>query len=300
MQKRLKVLAVAAGAGAVVAASVGIGYAASSSPVVTKAASGPYHVCVSSATHKVTTIYGGNGHPTCHAGSTLFLWNTSGARGATGARGVTGARGATGATGARGATGATGAAGAQGPAGQSAVTTVTAATAVTNWPESSGWANDSFTRMMVLTRQHAASSSKCGGTPECWFYTGTLTDNGTATTVDGHASPNGSSSETIHGSFDATLNGGADVEFYASSGTPNGTVPATVDGNISKPASTSTWYQLAFPDGTTFTNGSLTKFSWTYSNTTTCETWTDSINPGDDGQSATDGNITGNNHCPAP
>jgi hypothetical protein len=108
--------------------------------------------------------------------------------------------------------------------------------------------------------------------------------------VDGHASPNGSSDATIDGSFDVNMVGGAHVEFYASSGAPDGTlVPASADGS-DKPATTSTWYQLAFPSGTTFAGGSLTEYSWTY--TTTCEQWVDSVNPGDDGQGPDDGNIT--------
>ena len=279
MQTRVKVIAVAVGATAAMAAGVGVGYAATGR--VSHPAAGPYHVCVDSTTHEVTKIFGG-AHPTCKAGKILYLWNTTGPRGA---KGATGARGPAGPP------------GVPGPAGAPAVTSVTAVSAVSNWPETSGWATDNFTRTIVLTRQHAAASSDCGGTAECWFYTGTIADSGTSTTVDGAASPNGSSTETIHGSLNVTMVGGAHVEFYASNGTPNpGSVPATVDGG-NKPATTSTWYELAFPNGTTFKSGSLTQYSWTYTYGPTCEQWVDSVNPGDDGQGSGDGNITGINNC---
>ncbi|HZC71273.1 MAG TPA: hypothetical protein VE442_11300 [Jatrophihabitans sp.] len=267
----LRRLGVVVGAGAVAAAGFGVG-AYAIAPRVTQAAPGPYHVCVNRESHKLTKIFGGDATPSCPAGDILYAWKVKGEKGATGPRGPRGLQGP------------------QGPQGESATLTVTAMTAIANWPEGSGWATDNFTRTLVLTRQHAAESSKCGGTPQCWFYTGTLADNGTSTTVDGHASPNGSADATINGAFDVTMIGGAHVEFYASSDDPDGTrVPASADGS-DKPATTSTWYQLAFPAGTTFEGGNLTQYTWTYSSA--CQTWTDSINPGDDGQGPADGNIT--------
>lgn len=197
--------------------------------------------------------------------------------------------------------------GAQGPAGATGATgqngqdltqlTVTAVTTVTNWPEGSRWADDNYTRTLSITRQHAAQSARCGGTPQCWFYTGTLADNGTFTSNESAKAPNGDG-KTIAGTVTGTMIGGAHLEFYASSDSPNASnVPAVMDGNAT--TTTSTWAKQAFPEGTSFSSVSLTQYTWTYTATApnTCEKWVDQINPGDDGQSEADGNITGVNAC---
>jgi hypothetical protein len=221
-----------------------------------------------------------------------------------GARGPRGAQGATGGQGPRGATG---------PAGQSGILSVSATTQITNWPESSGWANDNFTRTVTLTRQGAAPASDCGATAAtCWFYTETLADNGTFTTVNGAASPNGSSAATIEGNLSGIEEGAAKLEFYASSGSPNPQlVPGTATG-ANRPSTSTSWYELFFPSGTQFGlapaqvsgYGPWTTYDWTYSLNVPCgsgkavsETWNDGINPGDDGQGANDGNITGTAAC---
>jgi hypothetical protein len=203
-------------------------------------------------------------------------------------------------TGPAGPKGATGATGPQGPAGQagvSAVTSITASTNVTEWPESSGWAADAFGRGLTETVQHAAPSADCGGTPQCWFVTGQISDNGTFQTVAGAQSPNGSSTAKIAGVLDGTIVGTADFEFYASSNKISAsTVPVSMTG-ADRTATTSTWGELAFPQETTFDGVKLTAYSWTYTAPKTCEQWLDQINPGDDGQGAPDGNITGVNAC---
>jgi hypothetical protein len=214
-------------------------------------------------------------------------------------QGEPGAQGKTGPAGPKGATGPAGPQGPAGPGGDSGVLTVTGTTNVTGWAESSGWATDAFTRVLSLTRQHAADSAKCGGTPTCWFYTGTLTDNGSFQTVSGAPSPNGSSAAKVAGILDGTMQGTAAFQFYASSGAPDGSlVPVSADGSA-KPASTTGWGELALPAGTTFAGVQLTAYSWTYTAPSTCEKWLDQINPGDDGQGAGDGNITGVNACTA-
>jgi hypothetical protein len=191
----------------------------------------------------------------------------------------------------------TGPQGPAGPSGSSGVVTATAVTNVANWPENSGWANDDFARTLRITRQYAAPSADCGGTPTCWFYTGTLSDKGNFTTVAGAPSPNGSSSATISGVLTGTLIGTADLEFYASSGDLNASlVPQSADGS-KKPASTTDWGELALPKGTTFSGVALTAYDWTYTAPSTCQEWNDQVNPGDDGQGPADGNITGVNQC---
>jgi hypothetical protein len=228
-----------------------------------------------------------------------------GAAGATGPAGAPGAKGDTGATGPQGPqgpqgpvgpAGATGAPGAQGPPGESAMQTLTASTQVTEWTENGGWATDAYTRTLTLTRQYQVPSTACKGTPVCWFYTGTIADDGTFAAVDGHASPNTSFSATITGAVTGTMVGGGTFEFYASSGDIAASrVPATQVGKTNG-VTTANWGRLAFPGGTTFINSSgtspLTAYKWVYSAGCPAQTWTDQINPGDDGKGPTDGNIT--------
>jgi hypothetical protein len=246
-----------------------------------------FTACVGSG-HKLTYLY--RGAHSCARGLTKYTWSQTGPRGATGSRGATGA------------TGPQGPAGPAGPAGTSAVLSVSATTSVTAWPESSGWANDNFTRTVTITRQHAAASSHCGGASTCWFYTESLADNGDFTTVSGATAPNGSNPVQINGIVSGNIVGGGSLEFYASSGSPSAAgVPATATGS-SKPSSTTNWYQLFFPAGTTYgqagtANDPWTTYSWVYTAPGTCEKWTDAILPGDDGQGSGDGNITGVNAC---
>ncbi len=226
------------------------------------------------------------GSHTCAQGETTYTWSKAGPRGATGPAGKRGP------------------AGPPGPPGTSAVLAASATTTVTAWPENSGWANDNFTRVVTVTRQHAAKSSDCGGTPTCWFYTESLSDNGSFMTVLGATAPNGSNPVKINGIVSGTMVGGGSLEFYASSGSPSAArVPATATGSA-KPSTTTNWYQLFFPVGTTFgqagtQNDPWTTYSWVYTAPKTCEVWTDAILPGDDGQGKADGNITGVNACAA-
>jgi hypothetical protein len=231
-----------------------------------------YTACVAS-NHQVQALY--SGRHACRRGDTKYTWNQTGPQGP---------------------------AGAPGPAGTSAVLSVTATTTVTNWPENSGWADDDFTRTVTITRQHAAATSHCGGTATCWYYTESLADNGAFTTASGATAPNGSDPVMINGIVAGSVVGGGSLEFYASSGSPTAAgVPATANGSA-KPSTTTDWYKLFFPAGTSFGQGSTqndpwTTYSWVYSAPKTCEVWTDAIVPGDDGQGPSDGNITGVNAC---
>jgi hypothetical protein len=187
-----------------------------------------------------------------------------------------------------------GPAGPIGPAGPSSGVTVTASTAVSDWAETSGWANDNFTRTLTVTRESAVPSAMCGGTPRCWFYTAAVSDHGTFTTVDGHAAPNGG---VITGSFTGSMDGVGLIEFYASSGAPNASLVPAAIATRSDPAlngaGTSTWAKLAFPATTEFRGGpTLTAYLWTYDAGCDAQKWVDGINPGDDGHGVDDGNIT--------
>ena len=297
-------LAISAAALAVIGvAGGGVAIAATSGPSAPAVAipAGTLHGCVSGSSRTLDHVYEINtSGTTCPAGSFLVYWGVTGPKGATGATGAKGATGAAGATGPQGPAGPAGSAGASG-----ALPTITAGTTVKEWPESSGWADDGFTRTLTETVQHAAPAADCGsGVERCWFVTGTLTDNGTFTTVNGAASPNGSSSAKIEGALTGTMEGTADFQLYASSDSLTGTVPVSATGSA-KPASTTTWGELAFPSGTQFNKVSLTGYDWTYTLPVECgapaatitQTWNDQITPGDDGQGSADGNITGLTAC---
>lgn len=194
-----------------------------------------------------------------------------------------------------------------------APSTVTAQTSITNWPENGGWANDNFTRSAAVTLESQVSAADCGATAaSCYLYSETLADNGTFAPVDGAATPNGTGGTINAGNITGTtFNGGGKLEFYASSPSPSPAgVPGTADGSA-KPSSTTDWYKLFFPAGTQFgLTGAFEApwitYDWFYtaslnytvsSTAVSCsQQWNDGINPGDDGQSASDGNITGT--CP--
>lgn len=210
-----------------------------------------------------------------------------------------------GSTGAKGATGETGPQGPAGPAGSAAIVSIDATTNVSNWDESSGWATDAFTRELKITDNGAADSSNCGNDSLCHLYTFTLTDNGSFLTKDGADSPNGSATK-IGGVFQGSMNGAADGQFYAA---PNSLKQGNIPISATKATAgvtTSTWPKLGLVDGTKTYGMTLVRYGWTYGlnivagagcPTTVSQSWNDQIKPGDDGQSAADGNITGSNGC---
>lgn len=217
-----------------------------------------------------------------------------GEQGEAGPAGEQGPAGPQGEKGDQGPAGPGGPAGPQGKPGNPYQEQFTVTTAVSDWPEVGGWATDAFQRTLTLTRNYAAPASACGtGVAVCYFYTGTLADDGHFEAHDGANAPNSFFHEHITGDVTGTMRGDATFEFYASALPDKTLVRQTQVGNTG--VSTSGWARLAFPDGTTFKNStgtsSLTSYRWVYS--TDCETWTDAITPGHDGQSADDGNITG-------
>jgi hypothetical protein len=175
------------------------------------------------------------------------------------------------------------------------------------------WATDDITRTVSVTRHGAVQASDCGGSAtQCWFYTATLSDTGTFTTISGAQTPNQACTEpndtscaglVINGTLSGTLTGGGMYEFYADSPTP--TVPLTTaySGDGPSGVDTSHWYELFFPSSTNFgitsTAGApLITWSWTYNAPNTCESWTDAYNNGDgNGSFSSDGNIAGINLC---
>lgn len=176
-----------------------------------------------------------------------------------------------------------------------------AVSTVTNWPETSGWAVDNFTRTAVVTRQNEVDASKCGSSAaQCYFYTAQLSDNGTFDAVDGKPAPNTTLGGTITAPADAPVHGsmvgGGKIEFYASSNHPDGsTVPAVQNGKGS--FGTTDWVKQFFSSHTQFGTFTFVSYDWIYDAGCSDQMWDDSINPGDDGQGAGDGNITA--ACPA-
>lgn len=183
--------------------------------------------------------------------------------------------------------------GTQGPAGKDgkdAIVSVTALTSLTNRPDSGlngDWAKDTLTRTVAITKQSAVPADKCGAAAtQCWFYTGSLIDTGTFTTLDGAKSPQAGT--PISGVLTGTVSGGTKLEFYASSETPD---PSLVQGSVDGGAyPTSTWVKQFFPAGVSVTPVGLLDWSWSYNASTICQTWTNAL-------AGNTGDITGANAC---
>jgi hypothetical protein len=172
--------------------------------------------------------------------------------------------------------------------------TASAVTKVTGDPDSGAhgyWASDAFTRTVSVTKGGAAALGNCPGTPaggSCFHYTGSLSDAGTFTTLVGANSPNAGT--LIKGQVTGTMNGGGEYSFYASNGTPNGSLVLTALNDGCTTGSTSSqcavdaaavagadtvggWVRQFFPLGTHFSGGSAlvgTTWGWTYLTTSPC------------------------------
>lgn len=158
------------------------------------------------------------------------------------------------------------------------------------------WAKDNMLRVLAIQRHAEVPVGNCGGSEDdhCWFYTATVSDSGTFTTLDGAKSPR--AGVDINGTVSGTVTGNGVYEFYSSDATPNANlVPATEDDTDGTKNGSSVWPRLAFPDGSVH---GLTehKYAYTYTATNTCETWIDASN-NNDGADASAGDITGVNAC---
>jgi hypothetical protein len=299
-------LLVVSGIAAAACMGAGVSLAATGSAAPAAAKSTTIHGCENTKTHVLYVRHA----KSCGKGYTALSWN------------VTGPQGAKGATGPAGPVGPTGPRGPAGANGTSAVQTFTASTMFSVWPETSGWANDTFTRNGTLTLDGEVPADDCGGAAQsCYLYKLVASDSGSTTTVNGQSNPNGQAG-TIQGTWTGTMPGSLVEEFYASTDKPDpAQVPAEVTGAQEGkavngwPVSNTDWFEQFFPAGTLIANASpdsqpgyapFVTYDWTYTIPVTCgtastvtETWNDAINPGDDGQSAADGSITGAAVCPA-
>lgn len=196
-------------------------------------------------------------------------------------------------TGAAGPQGIAGPVGPQGPAGTNgndAILSVMAVSSLVDRPDSGlhgNWALDNITRTVSITRQKAAKASNCGGTAtKCWFYTGSIADNGSFATVAGGKSPEAGAD--IAGTVNGTVAGASQIEFYASSDAPNpALVDATVTGSVHP---TGEWVKMFFPAGTVTSATDLLDWSWTYNAPGTCEKWVNA-------KAGNTGDVTGVNAC---
>lgn len=160
----------------------------------------------------------------------------------------------------------------------SASRTKTAVTKLSNRADSgvkgNTWATDTILRTAGVQRVAQVPASNCGATvARCFFYTGTITDDGTFVTKAGD-SPQGTA--TIPAGLEGTLHGTAGIEFYsAAPSQKTGAVPAPTQ--VGNDIATSDWFKQFFPDGTDFSSANLTGWSWTYTTTSGPTSWTNAI-----------------------
>ncbi len=267
------------------AAVVGTGaaaLAANSAPAHTTAAAATTSNVITACEkgHVLHLIY--NVSATCTSGYVKYTWAITGPAGPAGAKGATGAQGPA------------GPAGPQGPAGPAGPSDLTASGVVnvTDHADSGSngtWADDDFARTITITRHEAADSSNCDGAATCYFYTGTISDNGSFTSLSGATSPASGQSAPINGIVSGSFTGGSSFQFYDSSNALQSepSVTSVIGGADSSDPS---WPGLFFNAGTVYGYSLGNGWSWTYNDSATCETWVD----GATGQS---GNITGTNQC---
>lgn len=230
-------------------------------------ANGVFRACVQTVKPYAVRAHLGAASKACPKDTVMAVWSNTGRQGLPGPKGAPGA------------------------AGANAVVTVTASTKVTDRNDSGvagNWAKDTFGRSITVSRTSAAEASKCGASAvKCWFYTGEIIDLGTFETISGANTPQ-DATKTISGVVKGSFGGGAQIEFYASDGSPDATgVAPTLAGNG---VATTDWHKQFFNAGTAYSAVNLVNWGWQYNAPALCETWTNS-------KAANLGNITGVNAC---
>jgi hypothetical protein len=259
-------------AGVVAAAAVGVGSffivgAASAAHSITASKDNPvYWLCQNKSTGAQTgirTYDGSNAYPACGSNYNKLWWSQRGPAGTNGTN------------------------------GSNAQVSVSAVVNLVDRKDSGkhgDWAVDQLTRTITLTRDHEAPASKCGGgVPECYAYFGSIVDTGSFATITGANSPE--AGDPINGGLNGTVQGSSQVEFYASSSTPDITqLPAQETGND---VATGDMVKQLFGSGVQFSAVSQPVWGYTYQVTSgTCERWTNA-------SSGDTGDIVGLNHCTA-
>lgn len=191
---------------------------------------------------------------------------------------------------------------------------LTAVTRMINRDDSGGngnWAKDDFTRTLAITEvPGTVPLTDCSATATtCYAFTASLNDQGTFRTIPGAYTPNQggtNAGDTIRGVVSGQMQGSGDfATFYATSLPNMHLVPRF---NVGDTNPSSTWPELAFPGGTTFTGLNENPWGYFYSARVLVhhhrgwwwhrryeiQRWADtSVPANDDGQGATAGNITG-------
>jgi hypothetical protein len=166
-----------------------------------------------------------------------------------------------------------------------------------NRPVSGGngnWANEDFLREAEIGTQTVVAASNCGlSATTCYRITGaTLTDAfGTFKSVSGAFTPNQGAPSTgghITGVVTGPMSGTAEFGTFFATALPSADGVPEVSVGSANPSST--WPELFFPPGTTFTGLAESAFSYTYRGDG--EQWVDSSS-NSDGQVPAAGNITG-------
>jgi hypothetical protein len=129
------------------------------------------------------------------------------------------------------------------------------------------WADDTFTRDLSITETGSTGT----GPATVYDFTATVKDAGAFTTIKGAETPNqgpGYAGDIIKSKVTGPMTGYADFTFTATalpSSLPNLGVASNENDHGTAPSdSTSTWYELAFPAGTTFGGTGIGDWSWTY------------------------------------
>jgi hypothetical protein len=159
-------------------------------------------------------------------------------------------------------------------------------TSITNDPDSGNagnWATDAFTRTSTLTDNGVVSGH------ESWTLV--ISDSGTFAATAGASNPNGVDPSDPIDATSGAFSGGGTFNFTTASGALPASPPS---GPINGAPGTSTWYSRFFSSGVS--NVSFDPWSWTYTDTLTCEKWVDSSSNGD-GHGSADGGITGDGQC---
>jgi hypothetical protein len=179
---------------------------------------------------------------------------------------------------------------------------------LTSRPDGGGngnWANDDIHRTLTIRLLGSTGT----GSSTVYYYNARVQDKGTFETIDGAYTPNQGgpyTGDTENGSVPGTLTGSASYSFTASALPDVALVPAHVAGPAD---SASTWYELAFPAGTTFGGAGLGSWGWHYAGPWVVtfdstgkhvlsvhpERWADT-SANNAGQLAADGNIDGIGH----
>lgn len=204
---------------------------------------------------------------------------------------------------------------------------VTAVTHISNRDDGGGggvWAKDSFTRTLTVnylgkvTPAQIAANPALATTP--YIYNAQLSDQGSFRDLPGQLTPNQGGHNAGRVLKPVQVSGpmsgyGQFGVFYASAKAHNGLVPTALRGSINSAYPSSTWPELAFPAGTTFSGVSESGYDYNYQAVPFTkyivkvvngkrvivpvhgfkQHWDDSAWNGD-GQLRADGNITGLNH----